>query len=182
MSWSSATDEANTLTLAALQPDRECDYNLIFMRKTVPCVLMLFALGARASDLALAGVWKLNVSKSHFTHGDLPKSLILTIEPDGPNGVHYRSKNQLIDGSSGGAEYHAKLDGKDYPVSGTPNYDSVSIERVSARTFHIQMKKAGAVIVDTTYNVSADGQVLTRKGTAQKGSDVNKFDEWFHRQ
>jgi hypothetical protein len=143
---------------------------------------MLFAFSARATDVALAGAWKLNVAKSHFTHGDLPKSLILTIEPDGPDGVHYRSKNHLVDGTSGGAEYHAKLDGKDYPVSGTPNYDAVSIERVNARTFHIQMKKVGTVIVDTTYKVGADGKSLTRKGTATKGADTNNFEEWFDRQ
>ena len=70
-------------------------------------------------------------------------------EPDGPDGIQYHSKNQLADGTSGGAAYRAKLDGKDYPVSGTPNYDAASIERVSARTFHIQMKKAGAIRPNT---------------------------------
>src|SRR5258708_35625349 len=105
------------------------------MRRTIPCSLllllvsMLLALTASAADIALAGIWKLNVAKSHFTHGDLPKSLVLTIEPDGTDGLQYHSKNQLVDGTSGGAVYHAKIDGKDYPVSGTPNYDAVSIER-----------------------------------------------------
>src|SRR5438132_6227015 len=131
-----------------------CDYNRIHMRRLAPRVMrrpaprvlallmfnMLFALSAGAADLPLAGVWKLNVAKSHFSHGDLLKSLILTIEPDGVDGIQYRSKNQLVDGTSGGAAYRAKLDGNDYPVSGTPNYDAVSIERVYSRTFHVLMK------------------------------------------
>ena len=141
------------------------------------------ALLAFAAEIPLAGVWKLNTAKSHFSHGDLPLSLVLTIEADGADGIKYSSKNHLVDGSSGGASYRAKFDGKDYAVAGSAAYDTVSIRRVNARTFNIQMKKGAVVIVDTVYAVAADGKSLTRKGTAKKGAEeVNHFEEWFDRQ
>ncbi len=148
----------------------------------------LFALAAAATfalagDVSLAGVWKLNPAKSHFSHGDLPLSLVLTITADAAGGIQYSSKNHLVDGSSGGANFHAKFDGKDYPVTGTPSYNMVSVRRIDPNTFNVKMKKDGTVIVDTTYTVAPDGKSLTRKGTASKGpGDANQFNEWFDRQ
>lgn len=151
------------------------------MLRRIWAVLLAFPL--LAGDIALLGTWKLNPAKSHFSHGDLPLSLVLTIEADGPNGIKYASRNKLVDGSSGGAGYRAKLDGKDYPVSGTASYDAVAIRRMDANTFQIQMKKGGAVIVDTRYTVAPDRKSLTRKGTANKApGEVNHFEEWFDRQ
>ena len=141
-------------------------------------ILTWSALGA---DNPLAGVWKLNTAKSHFSHGDLPVSLVLTIEADGANGIKYSSKNQLVNGTRGGASYAAKFDGKDYEVTGTPSYDHVSIKRVGPRVFRVLMKKGDAVIVDTNYVVAADGKSLTRKGK-HAPPEVNEFDEWFDRQ
>ena len=139
------------------------------------------ALSAQAADIPLVGVWKLNPTKSHFSHGDLPLSLILTITADGAGGIQYASKNHLTDGSSGGASFHATFDGKDYPVTGAPAYNMVSVRRIDASTFNVKMKKEGQVIVDTTYTVAPDGKSLTRRGTANHG-EVNQFREWFDRQ
>jgi len=155
------------------------------MRKPITLLVILaaFALGALAADNPLVGVWKLEPQRSHFSHGDLPLSLILTIQADGADGIKYSSRNQLVDGSSGGANYQAKFDGKDYPVTGSPTYDHVSIRKMKARTFQIQMKKGGTVVVDATYTVTGDGKSLTRKGTASYNpSGANHFEEWFARQ
>jgi hypothetical protein len=153
------------------------------MRKIIPLLLVLAAaaLNALAADIALVGVWKLNPPKSHFSHGDLPLSLVLTITSDGAGGIQYSSKNHLTDGSSGGASFHAKFDGKDYPVTGAPAYNMVSVSRIDANTFNVKMKKDGQVIVDTTYTVAPNGKSLTRTGTANHGQ-VNQFHEWFDRQ
>ncbi len=143
----------------------------------------LAALNAPAADIPLVGVWKLNPPKSRFSKGDLPLSLVLTITADGPNGIQYSSKNRLTNGSSGGANFIARFDGKDYPVTGAPSYNMVSIQRIDANTFNVKMKKDGQVIVDTTYTVAPDGKSLTRRGTATHApGDVNQFNEWFDRQ
>jgi hypothetical protein len=153
------------------------------MRKVnlLPLIFAVAAVNVLAADIPLVGVWKLNPPKSHFSHGDLPLSLVLTITADGADGIQYASKNHLVDGSSGGANFHAKFDGKDYPVTGAPAYNMVSIGRISGNTFNVKMKKDGQVIVDTTYTVAPDGKSLTRKGSANHG-EVNQFAEWFDRQ
>ena len=153
------------------------------MQKTIPLLLIcaVAAVNALAADIPLVGVWKLNPPKSHFSHGNLPLSLVLTITADGADGIQYASKNHLVDGSSGGAHFHARFDGKDYPVTGAPAYNMVSIHKISANVFNVKMKKDGEVIVDTTYTVAPDGKSLTRKGTATHG-EVNQFAEWFDRQ
>ena len=155
------------------------------MRQLIPLLLMagLAALHAPAAEIPLVGVWKLNPPKSHFSKGDLPLSLVLTITAEGSDGIQYSSKNQLTNGSSGGASFHARFDGKDYPVTGTPSYNMVSVQRINANTFNVKMKKGGQVIVDTTYTVAPDGKSLTRKGAATHApGDVNQFNEWFDRQ
>ena len=144
-------------------------------------MLACAGLCALAADNPLVGVWKLNPAKSKFSHGDLPLSLVITITADGADGIKYSSKNKLVNGSSGGASYAAKFDGKDYAVTGSPTYDHVSIRRINAQTFQIQMKQGTKVVVDTTYTVSTDGKSLTRKGTASY-AEVNHFEEWFDRQ
>lgn len=155
------------------------------MRKLIDSVLVLAlaAFIAPAADTKLAGVWNLNRDRSHFSKGDVPLSLVLTITADGPDGIQYTSKNHLVDGSRGGASFRAKFDGKDYPLTGSPSYDVVSIRRINSEMFNFKMKKDGAVVVDETYTVAADGKSLTRKGTARRGAgEVNEFSEWFDRQ
>lgn len=132
-------------------------------------------------DLPFAGKWQLNHDKSHFSHGELPKSLVITIEANGSDAIRYQSQN-LVAEKTGGITYTAKLDGADTPVTGTDSYDIASVRRVDARTLHIQMKKNGALVVDAIYKVSADGKSLTREGTAKKGpGEANSFHEWFDR-
>lgn len=153
------------------------------MRRLLLLISFLTGLSAWAAGDSnpLIGVWKFNTAKSTFSHGDKPLSLIITVTADGENGIRYSSKNKLVNGTSGGASYAAKFDGKDYEVTGSPSYDHVSIRRINERTFQIQMKKGTKLAVDTTYTVSADGKSLNRKGTASYG-EVNHFDEWFDRQ
>jgi len=137
---------------------------------------------ALAGDMPFAGTWKLNPDKSHFSHGELPKSLVITIEGDGPDGIRYQSRN-LVGEKTGGINYTAKLDGTDSPVKGTTAYDTASVRKVDSRTLQIQMKKDGNIVVTTIFAVAPDGKSLTRKGTAKKGpGDANDFEEWFDRQ
>src|SRR6202162_4132341 len=99
---------------------RGFEYNFDTMRIVISLLLLVAAaaLSAMAADIPLVGVWKLNPPKSHFSHGDLPLRLVLTITSDGAGGIQYASRNHLTDGSSGGASFDAKFDGKNYPVTG----------------------------------------------------------------
>jgi hypothetical protein len=90
---------------------------------------------------------------------------VLTITADG---IQCASKNHLADGSSGGASFHAKFDGKDYAVTGAPSYNMVSIRRINANTFNVKMEKGSEVIVDTTYTAAPDGRSLTSGSTGNR--------------
>jgi hypothetical protein len=145
-------------------------------------VLTVAGLHAASGDLTFEGTWKLNPQRSHFSHGELPKSLIITIGAWNSNGIRYESKN-LVGDKTGGITFTATLDGADAPVAGTNSYDTVSVKRVDARTLHMEMKKSGRVVVDTTYRLAADGKSLTREGVARKSpGEPNNFREWFDRQ
>ena len=142
---------------------------------------LLATLPAAAADPALVGTWQLNTAKSHFSAGELPAKLVLTIEADGSDGVRYRSAN-VVAGKPGGATWTAHFDGKQYPVTGTNDYDAVTLQKIDSHIFHLQMRKNGELVVDLTYTVAADGKSLTRKGESHKAGHENHFDEWFDRQ
>ena len=55
----------------------------------------------------------------------------------------------------------AKFDGKDYPVTGTPQADTVAYQRVDANTIKGVAKKAGKVVMNETVVVSPDGKTMT---------------------
>ena len=149
---------------------------------TAAAALAIFAAPLLAgADLALTGTWQLNLAKSHFSSGELPAKLALTIAAEGSDGIRYRSAN-LVAGKAGGAAWTAHFDGKQYPVTGTNDYDTVTVQKVNERTFHLQMRKNGELTVDLTYTVAPDGKSLRRKGVSHKAGHENRFDEWFDRQ
>ena len=84
----------------------------------------------RTADPA-AGTWELNLTKSKFSPGPPPQSLTRTFEVTGDDvkytlkGINDRGKPTLV-------QFTAKYDGKDYPVTGSPDYDAISLRRVDA--------------------------------------------------
>jgi len=64
-----------------------------------------------------------------------------------------------------------QLDGKDYPWTGDPSVDSLSVKQVDSNTIKFAQKKAGKVVSTGSRTVSKDGQTLTLKikGTTAKG-------------
>jgi hypothetical protein len=114
--------------------------------------------------------------------GQLPKSLIIVIEPL-PNGLRYTSQSITADDKRLGMTYEAKFDGKDYPIRGNDRYDAVAWTRVDARTYLAVTKKNGQTVGSTKYTVAPDGRSFTRAGTAQReGGEPNKYTERFERQ
>jgi len=87
------------------------------------------------------------------------------------------------DGKEGTMKTTYQLDGKDYPVTGAPDYDSLSAKQVDSNTAEFDLKKGGKKIGMSSRTVSADGKTLTSKmkGTTPSGE---KFDQTlvFHKQ
>ena len=76
----------------------------------------------------------------------------------------------LTEGSavSGGATF--KTDGKDYPITGSSDFDTLSVKNVNGSTGKFLLKKAGKVVGHGTRTISAHGKVLTLTSTI-KGAD-----------
>jgi hypothetical protein len=75
------------------------------------------------------------------------------------------------------SEYTAKFDGKDYPISGSQDFDSISLKRVSPFVLEVTMKKAGKVVITGTRVISKDGKTatVTNTRTNAKGEEVSNI-------
>jgi hypothetical protein len=136
---------------------------------------------AAAGADPIDGTWKLNVAKSKFNPGPAPQSQTRTYV-ETAQGVTLTFSGVAADASpmSGGSTF--KYDGKDYPITGLPNYDAIALTRVDANTVKSTQKRAGKAVGTTTRTVSKDGKTmtLTSKGTSAKGTpydDVLVFDK-----
>ena len=105
------------------------------------------------------GTWKLNEAKSKFAPG-ATKLLTVVYAPAGDM-VKVTVDAVDKDGKAIHNEWTGKFDGKDYPVTGDPVYDSRSYTVVDANTTNITVKKAGKVVGTGKIVVSADGKSRT---------------------
>lgn len=120
------------------------------------------------------GVWKLNVAKSKYSPGPAPKSATTRIEAVGA-GTKVIVDQVLADGTTRHWEYTANYDGKDTPVTGNPDADTVARTRINATTVQTIAKKGGKVMTTQTSAVSSDGKTrtVTTKGVNASGQQVN---------
>ena len=104
----------------------------------------------------------------------MPKSSTLKYEAAGA-GVKITVDAVAADGTVSHYTYTTNYDGKDSPVVGNPNLDTVSRTRVNATTTTGVNKKGGKATTTGTYVVSSDGKTLTitSKGTNPQGQKVD---------
>jgi len=138
-------------------------------------ITLLLAAGSAAVVAAPAadpviGNWQLNVAKSKFSPGPAPKSDTRTYTSS-DKGTTMTWTSVGADGKEIVAKSTFKADGKDYPATGAPNFDSLSLKQVDDHTVQSTQKMGGKVIGTTTRTVSKDGKVLTlnSKGTSPAG-------------
>jgi len=136
-------------------------------------VALALNLAAAAPDQH-TGTWKLNPDKSSYSPGPAPKSNTVTINSDADS-IKLSSDGIDATGNPTHVEYTAKYDGKDYPITGVPNADTVALERPDANTIRSTMKKGDLVVMTVTSVVSKDGKTRTStfKGKNAAGVDVN---------
>ena len=156
-------------------------------RLSMMMVALVIALGsgfaahaAAMSDPAI-GTWVLNVEKSKFTPGPEPKSQTRTYTQTA-DGVTLTISGVAADGSTMSGTSTFKYDGKDYPISGSPDYDTLTLKRVNGSTVSSVQKLNGKIVARTTRTISGHGKVLTltSKGTSSKGAayhNVYVFDK-----
>lgn len=130
---------------------------------------------AIASDTPdpVVGTWKLNTEKS-TGNVPLPKSETRTYAAS-PGGVALNWTRVSADGKESAVKTTFKYDGKDYPVTGSPDFDALSAKRVDTNTIESKQKRKGKEVGSTTRTVSADGKTLTlvSKLTTAKGTEAD---------
>jgi hypothetical protein len=143
------------------------------MRRPVTALLALILAGiwTYASEDSQVATWELNVAKSKFSPGPAPKSGTTKIEAWGDDGVKVTSDGVNAEGQTTHAEFQAKYDGKDYPITGSPNADTISLKRVNPNTVDAITKKGGKQVGKARSVISKDGKTrtLTGEGTDAQG-------------
>jgi hypothetical protein len=135
-------------------------------------VLMLGA-SAQAADNQV-GTWKLDVAKSKYSPGPAPKERTLKIEAQA-DGLKFTIDGIDAEGKAVHMEFSPKYDGKDYPTTGMPGADSISLKKINDNTIETVSKKGGNPVMTTKSVVSKNGKTrtTTQKGKNAKGQDVN---------
>ena len=123
---------------------------------------------AQATDPGM-GSWTLNRQKSRYNPGPAFRSLVVKFEPYG-DGV--RMTNELVNSSGDTikSQYTAYYDGKDYPISGLPDIETVALKKLDGGKVHRADKMGGKLVQTFVRTVAADGKTMT---ITQKGSSSN---------
>lgn len=137
----------------------------------LPALLASTMLGA--ADPAL-GTWKLNVAKSKFSPGPPLKSGTVVYEAVG-DAIKRTGETVDANGVTTNMQYTASFDGKDYPVTGSPLFDSITTKRVNDNTAEATLKRDGKVVGNGRRVISKDGKsmTITVKATNAEGKQVN---------
>jgi hypothetical protein len=146
--------------------------------RTITLVLaMLFASGAvwAQQQNPHFGTWKANLGKSTYSPGPPPTATTVKVESWGNDGIKNTTDGVDAQGNKTHGEYSAKYDGKDYSVTGSPNWDKAALKKIDANTTLLINKKDGNVVRLMRQTISKDGKTRT---SASVG--VNAKGEAFH--
>lgn len=144
------------------------------MRLLLPfCIVGLASLTSVQSDPHI-GKWILSVGKSVYSPGPPPRGQvrIYTSEGGALKGV---IETVQPFGTTTTAQYVARFDGKDYPITGNADVDTIALTRVDEWTFDATMKRRGKVMTNVRNAVSKDGRTMTvtSKGTNARGQPTS---------
>ena len=143
-----------------------------FLRTMVIGTLVILGVSAAAvaadAPDPIVGTWTLNVAKSRFSPGPAPKSQTRTYAQSA-QGTSLTFSGVAADGAQVSGQSTFNYDGKDYPISGSPDFDTLSLKRVNGSTAKATLKRGGKRVGTTTRTISAHGKVMT---LATKAKDV----------
>lgn len=122
----------------------------------------------------IIGTWTLNVAKSTFTSSPAPKSQTRTYAQSA-QGTSVTFNGVAADGSPISGHSIFKYDGKDYAITGSPDYDTMSLKRLNGSTVRSTLTKAGKVVGTTIRSISGHGKVMTMatKSKDTKGAPID---------
>ena len=120
------------------------------------------AIAAAADTDPVVGTWQLNAQKSTFSSGPALKSQTRTYSQSGDK-ITLVMTTVGPEGKEVTTHTTYQFNGKDFPVTGTPDYDSLAAKRININTAEFILKKGGKEIGTTSRTLSKDGKTLTTK-------------------
>lgn len=105
------------------------------------------------------GTWKLNEGKSKFAAG-ATKNTTVVYSGMGDQ-IKCVTDGVDKDGKPTHTEWTGKFDGKDYPVTGSPAFDSWAYTVVGKHSLAMTIKKGGKTVGHGKITVAADGKSRT---------------------
>ncbi len=146
-------------------------------------LLLLIAVPAPETAAQAAshlGKWTLNANKSVYSPGPPPRAQVRTYSTEGDRFKAVIETTQPL-GMRTTAEYTARFDGKDYPLAGNADADTVALTRVDDLTFDATLKRRGKVVTTVRNAISRDGRIMTvtSKGTNARGQPTSSVAVFF---
>jgi hypothetical protein len=140
--------------------------------------VLVISVAARAEDVQ-TGNWTLNVAKSQFKTSAAPKTMMVTIVPDGKDGVKVTGDVVRTSGAKAAFVYAVQYDGKEYPRTETGDSavsgQTVTLKRVNDHTAERINWMKGKKLVIEKWDISRDGRTRTviQSGIGPDGRPVD---------
>jgi len=146
------------------------------------CLILGLAFTTAAGDTESAiATWKRDTAPADATGaaGSAPKFEIARVEAQ-KNGLKLVLETADSKETVARAEYEGKWNGKDYPVAGLPDTDTISLSKIDGYTIDCAYKKSGKVVRNERIVLSRDGKRATvfRIGRDRSGLDATVVAVW----
>jgi hypothetical protein len=118
------------------------------------------AAGAAESPDPVVGTWALNLAKSKFPAGAAPQSQT-RVYTQSADGTSLDVTGISADGTAMSQKSTFKYDGKEYPFSGSQDWDGISLRKVNNSTVNSTLKLGGKPVGTAVRSISDHGKTLT---------------------
>jgi len=108
----------------------------------------------------MIGVWKLNLARSRYYPGPAPKSQVRVYEAT-EEGTKETVTTIYRDGDTVRTIFPGIYDGRDYPVTGSSEYDTIALHRIDDYTAEASLKHGDTAIATARRVVARDGKTMT---------------------
>jgi hypothetical protein len=112
------------------------------------------------SEDAILGTWELIPERSHFSPDATPPKEVRTYVKTS-EGILATVTTTQPDGTMRSMAYPWRVDGKEYPVTGSPLLDTIVLKQVGNLTAEATLKHGDVVLASERREFSADGKTMS---------------------
>jgi hypothetical protein len=141
-------------------------------------VMVVVSVSGWAQDVQ-TGRWTLNLAKSQFKTSPAPKTQIVTIVPEGKDGVKVTADVVRANGAKAAFAYAGQYDGKENPRTETGDGavigQTVTLKRIDNHTVERITYLKGKKLIIEKWEISRDGKTrtVTQSGVDPDGKPVD---------